>query len=221
MLLLHYPWQSFLPLFFPFIPPSLSPSLLLHSFPAHPQSLSWGPLWLLIIHPIRSALQMMCGLRSAQRCLKFMLMNGDLTSHQDKQVKRCQRRCRVPVMDSSWMTVKAWMYYNVHVDLVCFTSFISPMILFILQLLSMSPDIFLWIRLNNQAGLLSIVIFSAGSTQYTDVFSFTFFFALHHTLPILHNPTSSINIYDSPYPPFPSSYFKDMELSGKGVLHRQ
>ncbi|KAF0041889.1 hypothetical protein F2P81_005421 [Scophthalmus maximus] len=39
---------------------------------------------------------MMCGLRSASHRLKFMLTNGDLTSHQDKRVKRCQRRCRVP-----------------------------------------------------------------------------------------------------------------------------
>lgn len=116
MLLLHYPWQPFLPLFSPL---SSLPPYLPHSFPAHPPSLSWGPLWLPIIHPIPSILQMICGLRSVQHCLQFMLMNGDLASHLDKYFKRCQRRCLTqtcgPVMDSSWMTLQAWMCYTKHV----------------------------------------------------------------------------------------------------------
>lgn len=48
--------------------------------------------------------------------------------------KRCQRRCLtqicVPIMNSSWMTVQAWIYHTVHVCvyLICITSFTSPVI---------------------------------------------------------------------------------------------
>ncbi len=141
------PFSLFSP-FHPSLPPAflsrsssvsvLRPALITHNppHPLHPPDDVWAAF-------------------SAQRNLKFMLMNGDLTSHQDKQVKdakggvECLTQTCLRVMDRSWTTVQAWMFCACVCRFMRFTSFISSVIPLIPQLLSIFPDIFLCIWLNN------------------------------------------------------------------------